>query len=141
MNKRKIVTNSYIETIELGKEVADSFFLGDVVCLDGDLGSGKTTFMKGVMEKYGYTKTVNSPTFTIINIYDSIPMVVHVDGYREDVARNWINIGINEYLYSEDVITFIEWPNRIVDLLPGNEKYIRFKHLSENKREILVFDE
>ena len=141
MDKKIIITKSYIETMDLGKEVAEHFLPGDVICLDGDLGSGKTTFIKGVMEKYGYTKTVNSPTFTIINIYDSSPMVVHVDGYRENVARNWINIGINEYLYSDEVITFIEWPNHIIDLLPGNEKYIRFKHLSESEREISVFDE
>tara|TARA_B100000945_G_C20337482_1_gene575687 strand:+ start:422 stop:847 length:426 start_codon:yes stop_codon:yes gene_type:complete len=140
MESKKVITKSYLETMKLGKEVAAYFSPGDVVCLEGDLGVGKTTFMKGFMQYFGYTKTVNSPTFTIINIYDSDPVVVHVDGYREDFARNWINIGVNEYLYSQEVITCIEWPNRISDLLPGDEKYIRFKHLSENKREIYIFE-
>ena len=69
MESKKVITKSYLETMKLGKEVAAYFSPGDGVCLEGDLGVGKTTFMKGFMQYFGYTKTVNSPTFTIINIY------------------------------------------------------------------------
>ena len=141
VNKQKIISKSYRDTMKLGQELSQKITKGDVICLDGDLGSGKTTFMKGVMEGYGYSGTVNSPTFTIINIYDSNPVVVHADGYREEIARNWINIGINDYLYSKDVVTFVEWPDRIIDMLPGHEKYIKFKHIDDNIREITIFDE
>lgn len=115
--KKRIVTNSEQETISLGRNFAHLLQQGDVLALKGDLSAGKTTLIKGICDGLGVSQDVESPTFTLINEYSGRLPVYHIDCYREQNIRGWIDIGIEEYLYS-DGITLIEWAGMIEELLP-----------------------
>ena len=124
------------ETIAFGKKLAKYVEAGDIYKLEGDLGAGKTTFIKGVLEAMGYSGIVNSPTYTLINEYMIEPKVIHIDCYREDNLDRWHMLGINEYFDNKSIV-FIEWPEILEPILPLNNLYkISIESLSENKREI-----
>ena len=128
-------TKSTKETRALGEKL--SFYLesGDILALTGDLASGKTTFIKGILEGMGYKRSVTSPTFTLINEYETDVKVIHIDFYRENDTKRWEIIGLNEYLYSDNII-ILEWGNLVKDLLPDDMISIFFEHLELNKRRI-----
>lgn len=86
---------------------------GDVVFLSGDLGAGKTTFVRGLLESLGYDGPVRSPTFNLIQTFDTAPPVMHADLYR---VAAWQGIGLEDYLDTH--LCLIEWPDRAVGLLP-----------------------
>lgn len=130
-------TNSPEESIQLGVNLASCIELGDVISLNGELAAGKTTFMKGVLQGLGFKGEVTSPTFTLVNEYDSNPKVIHIDCYRESNLNRWINLGIHEYLESESII-FIEWAELIKPLLPKKIIEISFSHSGENNRKIIL---
>jgi len=130
------ITDIPEDTIQLGHEFASCLEIGDVFSLNGELAAGKTTFMKGVLQGLGYKSQVTSPTFTLVNEYDSKPKVIHIDCYREHNLNRWIGLGIHEYLESESIV-FIEWAELIKPLLPENIIELTFAHSGENKREIL----
>ena len=129
------VTQSPEETMLLGEQLSSSIEKGDVFSLNGELAAGKTTFMKGILRKLGYSGEVTSPTFTLVNEYESKPKIIHIDCYREHNLNRWIGLGIHEYLES-DAIVFIEWAELIKPLLPENIIEIKFAHSGENNREI-----
>ena len=128
-------TKSYRETISLGKNLSYYLETGDVIGLTGDLASGKTTFIKGILKGFNYTQAVTSPTFTLINEYDADLKVIHIDFYREKNIERWNNIGLQEILNNEAII-IIEWADLLLDLLPENIVKIYFNHLSNNHRKI-----
>ena len=119
----------------LGSIISGKLNKGDVISLEGDLGSGKTTFIKGILKGLNYNYDVTSPTFTLINEYDADLKVIHIDFYRENNIQRWQEIGINEYLYSNNLV-LIEWGNMINDILPDNVIRIYFEHITLNKRKI-----
>ena len=96
------IVNSEEECQSLGRNVAYKLKSGDVISLEGDLGTGKTTFVKGILEGLNYKYDVTSPTFTLINEYNADLKVIHIDFYRENDIRRWKEIGIDEYLYSNN---------------------------------------
>ena len=130
-----MITTSPEETIDYAKSIASSFSSGEVYGLKGQMASGKTTFIKGLLMGMGYKSMVNSPTFTLINEYDAISKVIHIDCYRENNISRWIDLGIFEY-FSSEAIVLIEWPEIINTILPETTKYIHFEILENNKREI-----
>ena len=130
-------TNSPEETISYAKSIASSFRPGDIYGLNGQMASGKTTFIKGLLMGMEYNDMVNSPTFTLINEYHAIHKVIHIDCYREDDINRWLDLGIFEY-FSSDAIVLIEWPEIISDILPETTKYINFEVLENNKRKIKI---
>ena len=130
-------TNSPEETINYAKSIAPSFSPGDIYGLKGQMASGKTTFIKGLLMGMEYNDMVNSPTFTLINEYHAIHKVIHIDCYREDDINRWLDLGIFEY-FSSDAIVLIEWPEIISDILPETTKYINFEVLENNKRKIKI---
>tara|TARA_Y100001970_G_C14218675_1_gene851224 strand:+ start:74 stop:481 length:408 start_codon:yes stop_codon:yes gene_type:complete len=132
MNK---ITNNPEETINYAKSIVSSFAPGDVYGLKGEMASGKTTFIKGLLMGMGYEDMVNSPTFTLINEYDAINKVIHIDCYRENNINRWVDLGIFEYFSSRSIV-LIEWPEIISDILPETIKYINFEVLENNKRKI-----
>lgn len=135
-----LVSNSVDETIALGKDFAKELKVGDVVCLEGELGAGKTHFVKGVASYFGidYDK-VSSPTFTLINeYYGSIP-VYHFDCYRLKSTQEALEIGVEDYLYGEGV-SIIEWPSKIKELIPENAIQVEIKHGGISKRNIFILD-
>ena len=130
-------TSSAEETIELGKSFSKFIELGDIISLDGSLAAGKTTFVKGILSGLNFENEVTSPTFTLINEYEAMHRVIHMDCYRENNLQRWINLGIQDYFYSDDV-KIIEWPEIISKLIPKDSISIMFTSVSEFEREIFI---
>lgn len=134
------ITTSSKETQQLAKELARTLTGGEVICLYGDLGHGKTTFTQGLGEGLGVARYVNSPTFLIMRSYKlpSEKMLYHVDLYRLEHEQEIIDIGLTDLMHSPDAIVVIEWPEKLGKLMPKKRIDIRFEYLDENKREIII---
>lgn len=117
-------THNSKETYELGFNMGKSAKAGDVYCLDGDLGVGKTVFTQGFAKGLGINEPINSPTFTIVQEYHEgrLPLY-HFDVYRIGDITEMDEIGYEEYFYSEGVC-LIEWGNLISEIMPENVTYI-----------------
>ena len=117
-------THNSKETYELGFNMGKSAKTGDVYCLDGDLGVGKTVFTQGFAKGLGINEPINSPTFTIVQEYHEgrLPLY-HFDVYRIGDITEMDEIGYEEYFYSEGVC-LIEWGNLISEIMPENATYI-----------------
>ncbi len=113
-------TNSREETFELGKKVGQTVAAGTVICMDGDLGTGKTVFTKGLAEGLGIEEPVSSPTFTIVQVYEEgrLPLY-HLDVYRIADIEEMDEIGYEDYFFGEGV-TIVEWSKLIEELIPAN---------------------
>jgi tRNA threonylcarbamoyladenosine biosynthesis protein TsaE len=136
----KWITNGEQETIDLGASFAKTKLkLGDVVALIGELGSGKTRFIKGICSGLGVTEHVSSPSFTIVNEYASdIGKIFHFDFYRIASPSELSEIGFDDYIY-DDGICLIEWADRVKDLLPSNRYDVLFTlGDSDTVREIVI---
>lgn len=131
------VTSSAEETMELGKSLSGFIEAGDIITLDGELATGKTTFVKGILSGLNFENEVTSPTFTLINEYEAIHRVIHMDCYRENNLQRWINLGIQDYFYSDDV-KLIEWPEIISPLIPKEHISIILTSVSEFERKIYI---
>ncbi len=133
---RTVFTNSYEQTIELGKTIGDMLNVGDVVLLDGDLGAGKTTFTKGIGISLGVSRVINSPTFTIVKEYvGSKAKLYHLDLYRLDGVNE--DFDLEEY-FLDDAICVCEWPFQASDILPSEYLMINIKRIDDNKREFII---
>jgi tRNA threonylcarbamoyladenosine biosynthesis protein TsaE len=117
-------THNSKETYEIGFNMGKSAKAGDVYCLDGDLGVGKTVFTQGFAKGLGINEPINSPTFTIVQEYHEgrLPLY-HFDVYRIGDITEMDEIGYEEYFYSEGVC-LIEWGNLISEIMPENATYI-----------------
>ena len=131
------VTQDPQGTIQLGEHFATFVEKGDVYSFVGELASGKTTFIKGILKGLNFDKPVTSPTFTLVNEYDAKYSVIHIDCYREDNLERWIKLGMNDYLDEENVV-IIEWADKMKSLLPVNTIQIQFSHKSITSREITL---
>lgn len=115
------------ETFELGYRLGVEAKPGEIFCLDGDLGTGKTVFTKGFAKGLGINEPVSSPTFTIVQEYqDGRLPFYHFDVYRISDISEMDEIGYEDYFYGEG-ICFIEWAELIEDLLPKKRTYIRIE--------------
>ena len=131
-----VTTNSAAETRELGRRLAEELKAGDVVLLEGELGAGKSELARGVAGGLGVTETVTSPSFTILNVYESgrVPLY-HFDWYRLEDAEELYELGMDEYL-GGDGIALVEWPGRCPDAVPADCLRIRITAEGENIRQI-----
>lgn len=137
---RKIISNSVEETLKIAAEFGRTVSIGDVICLYGELGSGKTHFVKGFVKAFGIPpESVQSPTFTIINEYGGEQDVYHFDCYRLEKVEEALEIGAEEYFYGGGVC-IIEWPDRIAEILPANCKKIFINSQGPESREIIFHD-
>jgi tRNA threonylcarbamoyladenosine biosynthesis protein TsaE len=136
-----MITNSAEETMLIGEKLAKTLKPGDMIALSGDLGSGKTTFTKGIGKGLGVkdSKRINSPTFVLIKEYDGKMPLYHLDLYRLDDLKEIENLAIEEYIYGTGV-TVIEWADKMKCLLPEKHISVMFKVKGDNKREVLVED-
>lgn len=135
---QKLESTSVDETIRLGYEFGKQLEPGDIVCLNGDLGAGKTHFVKGVASYFGINpEKVSSPTYTLIHEYSGSLPVYHFDCYRLDSAQEALEIGAEDYFFGEG-ICLIEWPNKIEALIPDEAIWIKISHLSDSKRTISI---
>lgn len=124
------------ETIEFAENLESEKFPNMVICLKGDLGSGKTVFTKGFANALGITDTITSPTFNIVKEYYGGEMpLFHMDVYRIDEAN--VQIDFPEYFVKKGV-SIIEWSDLIKDELPSERLEISFKILGENKRLLII---
>ena len=131
----KVKTHSIEETIELAQNFESEKFPNMIICLDGELGAGKTIFTKGIAQALGIKENVTSPTFTIIKEYMSGEMpLYHMDVYR--IGDNE-DFGVEDY-FNRDGICALEWAELIEDRLPSERLDINFKIIDENTR-VLVF--
>ena len=125
IEKHKMISKSPEDTFALGKQIGESVVPGSVLTLVGDLGVGKTVFTQGLAEGLGILDAVNSPTFTIVQIYEEgrIPLY-HFDVYRIGDISEMDEIGYEDYFYG-DGVCLIEWANLIEELLP--EQYVEIR--------------
>lgn len=129
--EKEIITKSSEETKKLGFDFAKTLQEGDIVCLYGDLGSGKTTFVQGLAEGLGIKNKIISPTFIIVRKYDYF---YHVDLYRIESPEN---LGLIEILNDKSSIVAIEWAEKLGSLTPDKRIDIKFSHADGNTRKIL----
>ena len=129
----KIISNSDMDTIELAQNIESEKFPNMVICMEGDLGSGKTLFTKAFAKSMGISENITSPTFNIIKEYDGEEgyKLYHMDVYRLSESKE--DIGISEY-FNKGGVTIIEWADLFSDILPKYRLDIRIKIVDENKR-------
>ncbi|HEX2926186.1 MAG TPA: tRNA (adenosine(37)-N6)-threonylcarbamoyltransferase complex ATPase subunit type 1 TsaE [Ruminiclostridium sp.] len=112
-----IETHSFEETVQFGRKLGSKLKPGDVICLTGDLGTGKTALTNGIAKELGIDSYITSPTFTLVNEYQGKYPLYHFDVYRIADPDEMFDIGFEEYLNS-DGITIIEWGELIWPILP-----------------------
>ncbi|MFH1822564.1 MAG: tRNA (adenosine(37)-N6)-threonylcarbamoyltransferase complex ATPase subunit type 1 TsaE [Patescibacteria group bacterium] len=137
----QITTKSERETFNFAKKYAKKLKAGIVIGLIGELGAGKTVFVKGLATGLGIKKTITSPTFVIMKIYKTtrakrtqITDLCHIDAYRLKSAKELQALGVEEYFYQPDTVTIIEWADRVKKILPKTAKFVRIKNKGKNKR-------
>lgn len=133
-NTYKITTHSDAETIEIAQNIESEKFPNMVICLNGDLGSGKTVFTKGFASAMAIDE-ITSPTFNIIKEYEGELPLYHMDVYRTNGQVD--NLGLEEY-FDKGGVTIIEWAEMIEDYLPEERLDITFKITGENTRTMVV---
>ena len=137
MKTLRRVTHAYEETLALAAKFAKVLRRGDTVCLFGDLGSGKTAFVKGMARGLKIApEHVHSPTFTLMNIYEGKVPIYHFDLYRIH-AVDLFGLGYEEFFYGEGIAA-VEWSERLEGLLPEDHWHVMLKHAGDDKREISI---
>ena len=133
----EIITHNERETEQFGSSLARRLQPPAVLCLYGELGSGKTALVRGMAEGLGLNCTVSSPTFTIVNEYHGPVDLIHFDMYRLHGADELFDIGWEDYL-RRDAILAVEWSENVEDAFDGSEITVRFEKLSGTDRRITV---
>lgn len=132
----KYTSRNETDTLEIAQNIESEKFPNMVICLVGELGSGKTLFVKGFAQALGLEENITSPTFSIVKEYLNGEMpLYHMDVYRIEEAAS--NMGLEEYFQKEGV-SIIEWADMISDILPEERLEIEFKVVNENTR-VLYF--
>lgn len=131
-------TESAEQTHQLGKLFGTSLRPGAIIAFHGDLGAGKTTFIRGLVEgtSSGDSREISSPTYSFLNIYQGKVAVYHFDLYRLPREEEFINAGFHEYLDAGGICC-IEWAEKIPSLLPKPHLQVRLHYLGENKRHVI----
>lgn len=158
---KEFVTTSPQQTKKLAQKLASGFHGGEILCLSGNLGAGKTTFTQGLLEALGAEGPYTSPTFNIIKVYQvtslkvhqekselkipkkldtrhstlDISRVYHIDAYRIK-SDDLLDLGFNDFAGKENTVTIIEWPENVQDIIPESATWLNFEWLDENRRKI-----
>ncbi len=137
----KFVVSSIGDLRQVSEAIKEKSKKFKVICLDGDLGAGKTTLVKDLGEVLGISDNISSPTFSIINEYedDGRKPIYHFDFYRLKDEEEALDIGIEEYLYSGD-LCIIEWASMFPDLIPSRHLEISINLVGEKNREITLVE-
>ena len=128
------ITNNFEETQKLGEEFAKEIKAGGVLCLEGELGAGKTTFTQGLLKGLGCVGPFTSPTFVLMKKYQK--NIYHLDAYRID-EMNLDDLGWEELVADQKNIIIVEWPEKIQKRIPGQANWINFEWVDENRRKII----
>ena len=126
------------QTRRVGMRLGGLLQPGDVICLQGELGTGKTTLVQGLAQGLGSLDPVSSPTFIIVNIYrrPDDGQLFHMDAYRLDSAPEAAEVDLDEMLAQGSLL--VEWPERIQQVLPGDCMWITFEYVAEENRQMLI---
>jgi tRNA threonylcarbamoyladenosine biosynthesis protein TsaE len=136
--KVSLISSSEEETIVCAQRLAGQLKRGDIVLLQGQLGAGKTTFVKGLAQGFKVSaKQVNSPTFVIMNYYKGKLPLYHFDLYRLESPQAIETLDFDEYFYGQG-ISVIEWPERLGEYKPKQYYLVEFQHKGETKRKICI---
>ncbi|MDO5041678.1 MAG: tRNA (adenosine(37)-N6)-threonylcarbamoyltransferase complex ATPase subunit type 1 TsaE [Peptoniphilus sp.] len=130
-----MILNNTKETEKLGLTLGGLLKAGDVICLNGDLGSGKTTLTKSIGKGMGIEDYITSPTFTIINEYYSQLNLYHFDTYRLENIEDVEYLGFDEYFYGEGVCV-VEWADKIREFLPEDYLEMNIERIDEDRRSV-----
>ncbi|PAT02689.1 tRNA (adenosine(37)-N6)-threonylcarbamoyltransferase complex ATPase subunit type 1 TsaE [Candidatus Izimaplasma bacterium ZiA1] len=131
--KKEIIINNLQEMEQFAKTISEELFPGFVLCLEGDLGAGKTTFTKFLGKYMGIKDTINSPTFTILKIYENDLPLYHMDVYRLNGIG--MDYELEEFIYGEGLCV-IEWYKNISESIPDESFIMEISIIDENKRKI-----
>ncbi|MDR0303646.1 MAG: tRNA (adenosine(37)-N6)-threonylcarbamoyltransferase complex ATPase subunit type 1 TsaE [Chitinispirillales bacterium] len=132
----EIISDSVSDTRNFGKKLAKSLKKGQIFALNGNVGCGKTEFIRGVLSELNPEISVLSPTFSIVNSYETKNFTIHhFDFYRIKNAEEFIEIGFDEYL-NENSVVFVEWAQMFKNVLGENCETVNFSAISENSRKI-----
>ena len=137
--RQVIITKSVAGTQRFGQELARQLRPGDLICLIGDMGAGKTCLVQGIARGLQVQDYVNSPTFKIINEYKGKMPVYHFDLYRLDGLRDLSDLGYEEYFYGQGV-SLVEWAEKITSFLPKQYLQIELHSINEHTRKIILTD-
>lgn len=131
------------QTRRVGRRLGAVLEAGDVICLQGDLGAGKTTFVQGIAQGWGSLDSVSSPTFILVNVYRredqsrgraTPPLLFHVDAYRLDSVREAEELDLDSMLAQGALL--IEWPERMNGLIPNERLWVNLEYVDEEEREL-----
>ena len=133
----EFISHSQLETEEVGRKLAEILPGGSVVAMYGDLGAGKTAFVRGMAKGMGLSCRVSSPTFTIVNEYLGERELIHFDMYRLSSADELFDIGWEDYL-SRGAVCAVEWSENVQDAFFGDEVVVRIEKLNDTDRKITI---
>ena len=148
----EIITQSPEETQKLGQKIGSDLKSGKlkkrIICLYGDLGSGKTTFIQGLAKGLGIKKRITSPTFVFVKQYKNLPSAepcfsnqpdfYHVDLYRIEKFEETKGLGLEEIFSDPQAITAVEWAEKIKEILPKKRINLWFNYLNQNERKVII---
>ena len=129
--KKEIIIDGLKEMERFAQKVGETVFPGFLLCLEGDLGAGKTTFTKYFGKSFGIEDNINSPTFTIMKIYEGVLDLFHMDVYRLDGIG--ADYDLEEYIYGNGVCV-VEWYKNIIDSMPEDKLVIEIEIIDQHKR-------
>lgn len=136
--QKTYVTDSVIETERMAEQLGRMLSGGETVLLSGEMGAGKTHFVKGLAVGLEISDVITSPTFALHNSYTGRLTLNHFDFYRIDDSSEVEILGLNEFFYDDRGVSVIEWGENIADLIPANSIRVIIEKLSENRRRITL---
>ncbi len=137
MIRNRYQSNSESATIDIARQFAAALKPGNLVLLFGDLGAGKTLFTRGVVSYFNETVSATSPTFSLVNVYPTIPPIYHLDLYRIQGDAELVDLGFEEYLESDGIV-LVEWGEKCEHLLSMDYIRISFTMVGEESRGIVI---
>lgn len=137
MKSKTIKSGGVLQTQKLAVNLAKTLIVGDILCLYGNLGSGKTTFVQALAKSLGINKRIISPTFIMIRQYKiNRYNFYHIDLYRTKTKEDLLSLGMDEILKDKNNIIAIEWAENLLDLLPQKRIDLKFEYIDDNSRRI-----
>ena len=136
--ERVVITEGPEETVRLGEELAHMLRPGDVVALVGELGSGKTTLVKGIAQGLFVKEPVISPSFLLARSYRGRMPLHHLDAYRVNSPEELVEVGLLELLPPEEGVTVVEWADRVEELIPPGSLWVHLEHLDQDRRRLTL---
>jgi tRNA threonylcarbamoyladenosine biosynthesis protein TsaE len=135
----KVVSKSAEQTYKLGEALGKTLQQGDIICLTGDLGAGKTAFTKGIGAGLDIQEFITSPTYTIINEYDGRIPLFHFDVYRLEGVEEMYELGYEEYFFGDGAVV-VEWADIVQDIIPQERLWVTILRGKEEDSREIIFD-